>query len=284
MNNRPPSLTQLPAFKALQTHFQSIRSTHLRDLFASDPKRGERLTLDALGIYLDYSKNRISDETIKLLFELARECDLPSKIAAMFRGDRINITEDRSVLHTALRSKPDATILVDGVNVVPEVHAVLAKMTSFCDRIRSGQWKGHTGQSIRSIVNIGIGGSDLGPVMAYEALKVYSDRELTFRFISNIDGSDFAEGVRDLNPAETLFIISSKTFTTLETMTRKLHAIGCWLDWAVPRKRSRSTLLPSRRMPPRYRNSVSTRRTCSGFGIGSAVVIRWIPQSGCRPC
>ena len=158
MNNRPLSFTQLPAFQALQTHFQSIRSTHLRDLFASDPKRGERLTLDTLGIYLDYSKNRISDETIKLLFELARECDLPSKIAAMFRGERINITEDRSVLHTALRSKPDATILVDGVNVVPEVHAVLTKMTSFCDRIRSGQWKGHTGQSIRSIVNIGIGG------------------------------------------------------------------------------------------------------------------------------
>lgn len=261
MNNRPPSLTQLPAFKALQTHFQSIRSTHLRDLFASDPKRGERLTLDALGIYLDYSKNRISDETIKLLFELARECDLPSKIAAMFRGDRINITEDRSVLHTALRSKPDATILVDGVNVVREVHAVLAKMTSFCDRIRSGQWKGHTGQSIRSIVNIGIGGSDLGPVMAYEALKVYSDRELTFRFISNIDGSDFAEGVRDLNPAETLFIISSKTFTTLETMTNAQTA----RDWLL------AGLGGSKEAVAKHFVAVSTNAAkVSEFGIDTA--------------
>ena len=261
MNTRPLSFTQLPAFQALQTHFHSIRSTHLRDLFASDPKRGERLTLDTLGIYLDYSKNRISDETIKLLFELARECDLPSKIAAMFRGDRINITEDRSVLHTALRSKPGATILVDGVNVVPEVHAVLAKMTSFCDRIRSGQWKGHTGQPIRSIVNIGIGGSDLGPVMAYEALQVYSDRELAFRFISNIDGSDFAEGVRDLNPAETLFIISSKTFTTLETMTNAQTA----RDWLL------AGLGDSKEAVAKHFVAVSTNAAkVSEFGIDTA--------------
>ena len=222
------TLTQLPSWKALQNHFKSIQSAHLRDLFASEPNRGEKMTLDVLGIYLDYSKNRIDVDTLRLLCDLAHECNLESKIAAMFRGDRINITEDRPVLHIALRAKPDATILVDGVNVVPDVHAVLAKMTSFCNRVRSGKWLGHTGLPIRNIVNIGIGGSDLGPVMAYEALKNFSDRNLAFRFVSNIDGSDFAEGVQDLNPAETLFIVSSKTFTTLETLTNA-HTARDWL-------------------------------------------------------
>ena len=228
MTSMTPHLNQKPAWKALQEHFETISKLHMRELFASDSKRGERMTLDRLGIYLDYSKNRINEGTLNLLFQLARECDLPAKIAAMFRGDRINITENRSVLHVALRSKPDATILVDGDNVVPDVHNVLAKMTNFCNRVRSGQWKGHTGQSIRNIVNIGIGGSDLGPVMAYEALRNYSNRELTFRFVSNIDGTDFAEGVRDLDPAETLLIVSSKTFTTLETMTNAQTARS-WL-------------------------------------------------------
>jgi len=186
------------------------------------------MTLNALGIYLDYSKNRLTADTLDLLYDLARECELATKIKAMFRGDRINITENRSVLHTALRAKPDASILVDGVNVVPDVHAVLAKMTNFCNRVRSGQWLGHTGLPICNIVNIGIGGSDLGPVMAYEALKFYSDHKFTFRFVSNIDGSDFAEGVHDLNPAETMFIVSSKTFTTLETLTNA-HTARDWL-------------------------------------------------------
>jgi glucose-6-phosphate isomerase len=212
-------LTQCNAWKALRNHCSEMRNQHLRDLFAEDPNRGQRMTLDSLGLYLDYSKNRLSAETLSLLFQLATECGLPQKIAAMFRGDRINVTEDRSVLHVALRAKPGDNIVVDGVNIVNDVRSVLAKMGEFCQRIRSKQWKGHTGKSIRNIVNIGIGGSDLGPVMAYEALKMYSDRELNFRFVSNIDGSDFAEGVQGLDPAETLFIVASKTFTTLETMT-----------------------------------------------------------------
>jgi glucose-6-phosphate isomerase len=200
---------------------------HLRKHFADDPKRGERLTLEAAGVFLDYSKHRIDDQTIKLLLQLADESRLRERIDAMFNGEKINITEKRAVLHVALRAPKGSSILVDGENVVPGVHAVLDKMSSFCDRVRSGAWKGHTGKRIRNVINIGIGGSDLGPVMAYEALKHYSDRSLTFRFVSNVDGTDFAEAVRDLDPAETLWIVSSKTFTTLETMTNA-HTARDW--------------------------------------------------------
>ncbi|MGB9624264.1 MAG: glucose-6-phosphate isomerase [Phycisphaerae bacterium] len=212
-------LTERPAWKALATHYERIRGVHLRDLFADDPGRGERMTAEAAGLYLDYSKNRITDETLKLLLQLAGESGLQARIDAMFRGEKINITENRAVLHVALRAPKGASILVDGENVVPAVHAVLERMAAFCVRVRGGEWKGHTGRRIRNVINIGIGGSDLGPVMAYEALRYYSDRSMTFRFVSNVDGTDFAEAVRDLDPAETLFIISSKTFTTLETMT-----------------------------------------------------------------
>jgi glucose-6-phosphate isomerase len=222
-------LTRRPAWKALAAHHKKIEKLHLRKLFADDPKRGERLTVDAAGLYLDYSKNRITDQTLKLLFQLARESDLSERIAAMFRGEKINVTENRAVLHVALRAPKAATIIVDGSNVVPEVHAVLDKMAAFSGGVRSGKWKGHTGKRIRSIVNIGIGGSDLGPVMAYEALKHYSQRSLTFRFVSNVDGIDFVEATRDLDPAETLFIVSSKTFTTLETMTNAQSA----RDWML---------------------------------------------------
>ena len=202
---------------------------HLRKLFADDPKRGTRLTAEAVGIFLDYSKNRITDETLKLLLQLAEESGLRARIDAMFRGEKINITENRAVLHVALRAPRGATIVVDGENVVPQVHAVLDKMTDFSNRVRSGAWKGHTGKRVRNVINIGIGGSDLGPVMAYEALKYYSDRAMTFRFVSNVDGTDFVEATRDLDPAETLFIISSKTFTTLETMTNAHSA----RDWSL---------------------------------------------------
>ena len=212
-------LTKRKAWRALEAHHKKVRDLHLRDLFKEDPKRGERMTAEAVGIYLDYSKNRITEETLKLLLQLAEESGLGSRIHAMFSGEKINITEKRAVLHVALRAPRGASIIVDGENVVPQVHAVLDKMADFSNRIRSGAWRGHTGKSIRNIVNIGIGGSDLGPVMAYEALRHYSERALTFRFVSNIDGTDFAETVHDLDPAETLFIVSSKTFTTLETMT-----------------------------------------------------------------
>src|SRR5712675_1288860 len=212
-------LTKRKTWKALQTHYDKVRGLHLRKLFADDSKRGERMTAEAVGLFLDYSKNRITDETLKLLIELGEESGLKSRIDAMFRGEKINTTEKRAVLHVALRAPKDATILLDGKNVVPEVHAVLDQMAAFSNRVRSGEWKGHTGKRIRNIVNIGIGGSDLGPVMAYEALRHYSERSLTFRFVSNVDGTDFAEAVQDLDPAETLFIVSSKTFTTLETMT-----------------------------------------------------------------
>src|SRR5262245_10436884 len=208
-----------PAWTALQTHFQSVQKLHLRELFATDPGRGTRMTAEAAGVFLDYSKNRVTDETLKLLIALANECDLKGRIKAMFSGEKINITENRAVLHTALRAPRTATIMVDGKNVVPDVHDTLDRMSAFCDRIRNGDWKGHTGKPIKSVVNIGIGGSDLGPVMAYEALRHYTKRELTFRFVSNVDGTDFAEAVRDLDPTETLFIVSSKTFTTLQTMT-----------------------------------------------------------------
>ena len=212
-------LTARPAWKALEAHHQKVEELHLRKLFADDPQRGERMTAEAVGIFLDYSKNRITDETLKLLLQLAEESGLRARIDAMFRGEKINITENRAVLHVALRAPKGASIVVDGENVVPQVHAVLDKMTDFSNRVRSGTWKGHTGKRIRNVINIGIGGSDLGPVMAYEALKHYSDRALTFRFVSNVDGTDFVEATRDLDPAETLFIVSSKTFTTLETMT-----------------------------------------------------------------
>ena len=202
-----------------------MKSLKLRALFADDPKRGERMATEALGLYYDYSKNRVTDETISLLLSLADACNLRGRIDAMFRGDKINTTENRAVLHVALRAPKGTSILVDGENVVPQVHEVLEKMTDFSNRLRSGAWKGHTGKRIRNIINIGIGGSDLGPVMAYEALKHYSDRSLTFRFVSNVDGTDFVEATHDLDPAETLFIISSKTFTTLETMTNA-HSAG----------------------------------------------------------
>ena len=220
-------LARRKAWSALKAHYKRLKPLSLRELFAADPKRGEKFALEAAGIYLDYSKNRITDKTLKLLVELANESGLRERIDAMFRGDKINITENRAVLHVALRAPKDASIVLDGKNVVAEVHAVLDKMTVFCNRVRSGEWKGHTGKRIRNIVNIGIGGSDLGPVMGYEALKHYSQRDLTFRFVSNVDGTDFAEAVIDLNPAETLFIVSSKTFTTLETMTNA-HTAREW--------------------------------------------------------
>ncbi len=213
------SVTQRPAWQALAAHHQKIKDVHLRTLFAEDATRGTRLAAEAVGLYMDYSKHRITDETLRLLLALAKESGLRERIDAMFRGDKINITENRAVLHVSLRAPRDAVIKVDGVNVVPEVHAVLDKMSAFSDRVRSGEWTGATGKRIRNVINIGIGGSDLGPVMAYEALKYYSARDMTFRFVSNVDGTDFAEAVRDLDAAETLFIISSKTFTTLETMT-----------------------------------------------------------------
>jgi len=223
-----PALRKRPAWAALEQHYQTMKDVHLRQLFAEDRKRGDRLAVEASGIYLDYSKNRITDETLTLLLRLAEESGLRDHIEAMFRGDSINVSEKRAVLHVALRAPRGASIIHDGRNVVPEVHAVLDKMTDFADRLRSGVWKGHTGKRIRNVVNIGIGGSDLGPVMAYEALKHYSERAMTFRFVSNVDGTDFAEAVRDLDPAETLFIVSSKTFTTLETMTNA-HTARDWL-------------------------------------------------------
>jgi glucose-6-phosphate isomerase len=229
MTSTNPSLRNLPAWKALETHYSAARDLQLRQLFADDPKRGERLALDAVGLYLDYSKNRVTDETLKLLLQLAEECRLRARIDAMFSGEKINITENRAVLHVALRAPKGASIVVDGENVVPLVHAVLDKMAEFADRVRGGDWKGYTGKRIRNVINIGIGGSDLGPVMAYEALKHYSHRWMTFRFVSNVDGTDFAEAVQDLDPAETLFIISSKTFTTLETMTNAHTA----RDWSL---------------------------------------------------
>jgi glucose-6-phosphate isomerase len=223
------ALTELPAWKALQAHYEKISGVHLRMLFGDDPKRGERMAITAEGFYFDYSKHRVIDETLQLLIALANESGLRYRIDAMFRGDRINVTEKRAVLHVALRAPRDASIMVDGKNVVPEVHAVLDRMADFSNRIRSGAWTGHTGKRIRAVINIGIGGSDLGPVMAYEALRHYSDRNLTMRFVSNVDGTDFAEATRDLDPAETLFIISSKTFTTLETMTNAHTA----RDWSL---------------------------------------------------
>src|ERR1700732_2084512 len=217
-------LTKLKAWKALGAHYKKVQKLHLKKLFADDPKRGLRLSVDAVGIFLDYSKNRVTDQTLKLLLQLAEESHLRARIDAMFRGDKINVTENRAVLHVALRAPKSESIVVDGENVVPQVHAVLNKMATFSDRIRSGEWKGYTGKRIRNVINIGIGGSDLGPVMAYAALQHYSDRTLTFRFVSNVDGTDLVEATRDLDPGETLFIVSSKTFTTLETMTNAASA------------------------------------------------------------
>jgi glucose-6-phosphate isomerase len=222
------ALRTRPAWAALKKHYQTMRRVHLRQLFDKDRERGERMAVEAVGIYFDYSKNRITDETLKLLLQLADEAGLRERIDAMFRGDKINVSEKRSVLHVALRAPRGASILHDGQNVVPEVHAVLDKMAAFADRVRGGAWTGHTGKRIRNVINIGIGGSDLGPVMAYEALRHYSERTMTFRFVSNVDGTDFAEAVHDLDPAETLFIVSSKTFTTLETMTNA-HTARDWL-------------------------------------------------------
>ena len=257
----PGPLTKLASWKALQTHYEKIRGLHLRNLFADDAGRGERLTAEAAGIFLDYSKNRITDETVQLLLRLAAESGLRQRIDAMFRGDKINVTEKRAVLHVALRAPKDAIILVDGVNVVPEVHAVLDKMSVFSNRVRSGEWKGATGKRIRNVVNIGIGGSDLGPVMAYEALKHYSDRGLAFRFVSNVDGTDFAEAVQDLDAQETLFIISSKTFTTLETMTNAHSA----RDWSL------AGLGGDRKAIARHFVAVSTNAPAvAEFGIDTA--------------
>jgi glucose-6-phosphate isomerase len=222
-------LTKRQAWKALAAHYRKVRELHLRGLFAEDPRRGECMTAEAVGLYLDYSKNRVTGETLNLLLQLAEESGLRDRIDAMFRGEKINVTEERAVLHVALRAPRGTSIVLDGENVVPEVHAVLDKMSDFSDRVRSGAWKGHTGKRVRNIINIGIGGSDLGPVMAYEALRYYSERAMNFRFVSNVDGTDFMEAVRDLDPAETLFIVSSKTFTTLETMTNAQSA----RDWTL---------------------------------------------------
>ena len=223
------STSNAAAWEALKEHHRDIQDVHLRTLFANDRSRGERMTAEAAGVYLDYSKNRATDRTLELLIRLAEDSGLRERIDAMFRGEKINTTEDRAVLHVALRAPRGVSIMLDGKNVVPQVHAVLEKMAGFSDRVRSGRWKGHTGKRLRNVINIGIGGSDLGPVMAYEALKYYSDRSITFRFVSNIDGTDFVEATRDLDPAETLFIISSKTFTTLETMTNAHSA----RDWSL---------------------------------------------------
>jgi glucose-6-phosphate isomerase len=220
-------LAERPAWRALLEHYQKTRTLHLRDLFAADAGRGDRLSIEAAGLYLDYSKNRITDETIAHLVRLANECGLAERIEAMFSGKKINVTEERAVLHVALRAPPGARIVVDGVDVVPGVQTVLTRMAAFCEEVRSGRWRGHTGRPIRNVINIGIGGSDLGPVMAYEALRHYSRRDMTFRFVSNVDGTDFAEATRDLDPEETLFIVCSKTFTTVETMTNA-HTARAW--------------------------------------------------------
>ncbi len=223
------SLREAPAWGRLQSHFAEVRKLHLRDLFGADRERGERLVADGAGLFLDFSKNRITDETLMLLGELARERGVEERREAMFRGEHINVSEDRAVLHVALRMPRERSLIVDGVDVVKEVHETLDRMSAFCERVRDGEWRGHTGKAIRNVVNIGIGGSDLGPVMAYEALRHYSNRDMTFRFVSNVDGTDFVECTRDLDPQETLFVISSKTFTTLETMTNAHSA----RDWAL---------------------------------------------------
>ncbi len=256
----PTTLIDRTAWKALEAHHRRIREAHLRQLFAEDPHRGERFVLEAAGLYLDYSKHRITAETIRLLVALAAECDLAGRRDAMFRGEKINATEGRAVLHVALRAPREATILLDGANVVPDVHAVLDRMADFCQRVRGGAWTGHTGKPIRNVVNIGIGGSDLGPVMAYEALRHYSRRDMAFRFVSNVDGTDFGESTRDLDPEETLFVVSSKTFTTLETMTNARTARA----WALAR-------LGDERAVAKHFVAVSTNAAeVAKFGIDTA--------------
>jgi glucose-6-phosphate isomerase len=254
-------LRQCKAWKALEVHYAAVKALHLRQLFADDPNRGERMNAEGAGVYLDYAKNRVTGETLGLLLTLAEESGLRARIDAMFAGDRINVTEHRAVLHVALRAPRGASIVVDGVNVVPEVHAVLDKMAAFANRVRSGEWKGHTGRRIRNVINVGIGGSDLGPVMAYEALRHYSDRTLTFRFVSNVDGTDFTEATDDLDPAETLFVISSKTFTTLETMTNA----GSAREWLL------AALGGDAKAVARHFVAVSTNATeVAKFGIDTA--------------
>ena len=260
MTTNSMPLTRRPAWRALEAHYQTVRDLHLRTLFADDPGRGEHLTAEAAGVFLDYSKNRVTGETIRLLVDLAEECGLRQRIDAMFSGEKINLTEQRAVLHVALRAPRGQSIVVDGEDVVPAVHAVLERMASFSDRVRGGDWRGHTGQRIRNVVNIGIGGSDLGPVMAYEALRHYSERSMTFRFVSNVDGTDFAEATRDLDPAETLFIISSKTFTTLETMTNARTA----REWSL-------RALGDERAVAKHFVAVSTNaKEVTAFGIDPA--------------
>ncbi|WP_035348414.1 glucose-6-phosphate isomerase [Edaphobacter aggregans] len=260
METKTIALVDRPAWKALKAHADEIRGRHMRELFAEDASRGERMTAEAEGIFLDYSKNRVTDETLKLLVQLAKESGLRARAEAMFTGEKINITENRAVLHVALRAPKTEKIFVDGEDVVPGVHEVLDKMAAFADRIRSGEWKGHTGKRIRNVVNIGIGGSDLGPVMAYEALKHYSQRDLTFRFVSNVDGTDFAEAVQDLDPEETLFLVASKTFTTLETMTNAHTA----RDWSLAK-------LKDEKAVAKHFVAISTNaKEVSKFGIDTA--------------
>ena len=278
-------LRSRPAWALLEKHYQKLKDVHLRQLFADDRQRGRRLAIEAAGIYLDYSKNRITDETLQLLLQLAKESGLHERIDAMFRGDNINVSENRAVLHVALRAPRGATILYEGRNVVPDVHAVLDRMADFSKSVRSGVWRGQTGKRIRNVINIGIGGSDLGPVMAYEALKHFSDRAMIFRFVSNVDGTDFVEAVRDLDPSETLFIVSSKTFTTLETMTNARTARE-WLLGSMGGEQMPSPSISSlyRPMQRRLRNSASIPPTCLASGIGSAGAIRWIRPSASRQC
>ena len=275
-------LPERKAWQALERHYAEISGQHLRDLFAGDPGRGERLTAEAAGLYLDYSKNRVTDETMRLLVELAEESGVPERRDAMFRGEHINVSEDRAVLHVALRHARGPAPGRRRRDVVAEVHEVLGRMADFANRVRSGEWKGYTGKPIRNVINVGIGGSDLGPVMAYEALRHYSTRDITFRFVSNVDSTDFAEAIRDLDPDETLFIISSKTFGTLETLTNATSA----RDWMrlgarLARTRWRSTSSRSPPTPSGSPSSASTRRTCSGSGTGSAAGTRWTRPSGC---
>ncbi len=270
MNLAP--LRQRKAWKALEVHYEAVKALHLRQLFADDPNRGDRMNAEGAGVYLDYAKNRVTGETLDLLLKLAEESGLRARIDAMFTGEQINVTEHRAVLHVALRAPQGASIVVDGVNVVPEVHAVLDKMTAFANRVRSGEWKGHTGRRIRNVINVGIGGSDLGPVMAYEALRHYSDRALTFRFVSNVDGTDFAEATHDLDPAETLFVISSKTFTTLETMTNA----GSAREWLL------AALGGDVKAVARHFVAVSTNATeVAKFGIDTANIFGfWVWVGG----
>jgi len=268
----PAALRERPAWRALERHHQEIRDLHLRDLFAEDPKRGERLTAEGAGLYLDYSKNRITDETMLLLVELAKESGLTERAEAMFRGDRINVTENRSVLHVALRMPRGTSLVVDGVDVVAEVHEVLDQMAAFSNRVRSGEWKGHTGRPVRNVVSIGIGGSDLGPVMANEALRRYTSSELTFRFVSNVDPTDLAEATRDLSPDETLFIVSSKTFTTQETMTNARAA----REWALASLGDESAIA-------KHFVAVSTNaREVATFGIDPSNMFRFWDWVGGR--